>query len=158
MRIKNKYFMRILTLFLILSFFLTLMPSGVEFSSSNAVLATSAFDVNGDGFAAFSLVNGSIQETIDSIASQSEKNGRISLTNDISENISVPDHCQIILDLNGHTLNTIFSGSNSAGIIVYGTLKIIDSAGGGMICSDGTSDIRAVDIVSGGKFVFSVVQ
>lgn len=41
------------------------MPSGVEFSSSNTVLATSAFDVNGDGFAAFSLVNGSIQETID---------------------------------------------------------------------------------------------
>lgn len=99
----------------------------------------------------------SIHTTLGKIAESGDEDhpgcGMITLNNDYQENIEIPDNTVVVIDLNGHTLAPAGSTARS-NILVYGTLKLIDSAGGGMMQSDGTTDISAVNVLSGGKLVF----
>ena len=62
----------------------------------------------------------------------------------ISHSLIIPSGSDITIDLNGHTLNTTAA---KWGVLVYGTCKIVDSAGNGTI----ESGEHAFLIYSGGK-------
>ena len=115
-------------------------------------------DISSDGYPEYSVLAEGLQATIDDIADSAEQGAaaeaRITLGGDYGENISVPDNMNLVLDLNGHKVNSVSDISNAAGITVFGTLKLVDSAGGGAFVSEGVSDLRAADIVSGGKLIF----
>lgn len=136
------------------------MPSEVTFSLIEAVSAI-GFDFSSDDLQKVEIENGSLQETISKIfSSASESNpgqGKIILDKDYSENLMIPDNTVVLIDLNGHTLSPVYSGDENH-IAVYGTLKIIDSTGRGMLSSDGSSDIRAITVVSGAKLVIDGVE
>ena len=120
--------------------------------------AAEAIDLDIGDFPVVEILNDSLQDTIEQIAAggtdSEPARGRITLDKDYAANISVPDNSEIVLDLCGHKINMVYDTAYAATVTVYGTLKVIDTAGGGAITSDGVYDMRGVDIVSGGRFLF----
>lgn len=99
-----------------------------------------------------------LQKTIDLIAMQADDirngKGKIILDTDYTENITVPDDAEVVLDLNGHTLSPVMNDSEKSNVIVYGKLKIKNTAEeGGALQSDGSGDVRALDVVNGGRAI-----
>ena len=152
------------TICLVLAFMITFngMPFdiGAEMLDNIFALkaeATEAIDIDVGDFPVFAIVNGSLQETIEQIAAASADGeparGRITLDKDYTENLSVPDNVELVIDLCGNNIRMVYDTANAAVVTVYGTLKLIDTVGGGSISSDGIYDMRGVDVVSGGRFL-----
>ena len=119
-------------------------------------------DFETENMQVYELAEQGLQYTLDLIASFSDEDepgtGRIILDRDVSENISVPDNCCAVIDLNGYTLSPVQSESTKSCVTVYGMLKLKNSSpdSGGMI-SDGAADIRAADVVNGGRLILDGV-
>ena len=152
------------TICLVLAFMITFngMPFeiGAEMLDNIFALkaeATEAIDIDVGDCPVFAIVNGSLQETIEQIAAASADGeparGRITLDKDYTENLSVPDNVELVIDLCGNNIRMVYDTANAAVVTVYGTLKLIDTVGGGSISSDGIYDMRGVDVVSGGRFL-----
>ncbi len=124
--------------------------------------AADAVDLDGSGFPNVAVTGGSIRNTITDIAllAQPDQPAQAYIAldddySDYSESIEIPDNTEIILDLCGHTVSYPDTLTMAAVITVYGTLKIVDTVGGGAFVSNGAPNCRGVDIVSGGKFMFA---
>ena len=160
MKRKKSILKNIVAWVVVLCLLMNTLPSEFTFSLLEAVSAK-GFDFDSDALSKVEIKDGSLQETIYKISSSASENdpgqGKITLDKDYSENLIIPDNTVVVIDLCGHTLSPVYSGEENH-IAVYGTLKIIDSAGGGMLSSDGSSDIRAITVVSGAKLVIDGVE
>ena len=114
-------------------------------------------DFEGDDLTVYPISDNSIQKTINTIAASasddSPGSGKIVFDNDYAENITIPDDTNIVIDLNGHTLSPINDSIYRSNVIVYGKLKLKNGLSEGGLESDGTLDIRAMDVVSGGIMI-----
>jgi len=84
-------------------------------------------------------------------------NGSLSVTmrQDYTETLSIPDGVELTLDLNGYHLYVPddTSTSNASGVVVSGSLTLKDSAGNGGIAASGTiDDMRGIYVGRNGIF------
>ncbi|MBQ3666025.1 MAG: right-handed parallel beta-helix repeat-containing protein [Lachnospiraceae bacterium] len=118
------------------------------------IVSAEIFDIDTSNITEYPISEGSIQKTINQIISEGDGKGKIVLDQDYTENPVIPDDAVIVIDLNGKTLSPDLTSASVSHIKVFGTLKIIDSTGEGMLCSDGTADLCAVSVINGGKLIF----
>ena len=95
---------------------------------------------------------GTLQNEINTIAALSNPVGTVRLTQDYTENLTIPDNTDITLDLNGHTLSPVqrVDSGTVNHITVYGTLTVTDSSTGGKLENGaGYPNVRAITVASG---------